>query len=122
MSFTLEGQLNQTVTLMRLNKHDAYGGSVDAYGKTQGSATTETVIARNIECRFVDTGKTNQAFMQHGPMILGKAQIWLDGDVGVANGDVVITKEGVKYTVMLATKARDVIYSEEVDHTHCILE
>ena len=60
--------------------------------------------------------------MQHGPMILGKAQIWMEGDVGVANGDVVLTDDAIKYTIMLVTKARDVVYPEDVDHTHCVLE
>lgn len=124
MSFTLDGLTNQIVTIMRLNKQDAYGAAVDAYGNPTGGqqSAKDTVICKDVPCRFVDTGKTNQAVMQHGPMVLGKAQIWLDGDVGTANGDVVLTQEGVKYTVMLVTKARDVLYAEDVDHTHCVLE
>lgn len=111
-SFTIAG-----CTLQRISVYSA--GNRDVYGNGQA----RTLVLDNILARFVEKGKSHFQIMQKGPVTLGSAQAWIDGDAPIMKGHIVVAEDTKQeYTVIEVTKGRDVIMANHVDHTHILLE
>lgn len=108
MSLTIQGLLRDSITICD-------SGSTDAFG-----TRPPEIRAENVACRFVESGE--QTWKNGGVVMLGTAQVWIDGDAPVQYGDTVIDNStGKKYRVVKITKPKD-LFETGVDHTKLVLE
>lgn len=111
MSYTIFGHTNQTIDIATKTTQGAYGE-----GKT-------SVVKAGVACRFVEDGIARYDVQSKAPVVFGKAVIWMQGDIDIRKGMLVITKDAGKvFTVIDVSKRRDVTFANKVDHTRCVLE
>nr|DAP98034.1 MAG TPA: Minor capsid protein [Caudoviricetes sp.] len=112
MSLTIQGLLRDSITICD-------SGSTDAFG-----TRPPEIRAANVSCRFVESGEQvwNRSNNGGGVVMLGTAQVWIDGDAPVQYGDTVIDDTtGKKYRVVKISKPKD-LFETGVDHTKLVLE
>lgn len=107
MSVTISGYTNQRATIVR-RKSGPYG-----------EVPPETVLEW-AECRFVDSGEVKWDKTIGGEITIGAGQAWFDFDIaGVQRGDKLLLEEEREYTIVKATRNRDL--DGRVDHTKLVL-
>lgn len=109
MSITLDGYLNQNLTIVRPKK-GAYASKGDV-----------DVLYENVPCRLVESGESKWDPTVNAQITLGSAQAWLDGHYPKARvGDKVLAEEEVEYTILTKKAHRDI--DGNPDHTKLVLQ
>lgn len=112
MSLVLGQLLQQRCSIYRTTVADEYG-----------NGPRRVAVVEHALCRLNERGESRFEKNAGGAVITGSARCWLDGDVPVRKGDVVVDDDTHnEFTVARVYKPRDLILSTVVDYTELLLE